>query len=99
MPTYKGPYSPDDPDFVKPGDNLKSYPSTAGGAKCMNTRALDGFKAGVSLASSIDVQYAYGYGFDDDKNANWSKEKSRSECGGFTGPVSRSNNHPKKGSA
>jgi hypothetical protein len=99
MGTWKGAYSGDDPDFQKSGDNLKSYPSTAGGAKCMSTRALDGFKAGVNLSSQIDVQYAYGYAFDDDKSANWSKEKSRSECGGFAGPVSRSNNHPKKGSA
>ena len=95
MPTVKGAYSPDDPDFVKPGRNLEFMPGRTPG-KPVN---VDGFKAGIDLSGQIDVQYAYGYGFDDNKGASWSKEKSRSECGGFSGPVSRSNNHPKRGSA
>jgi hypothetical protein len=62
----------------------------------MNTRAGDGFKMATSVADFVDPQPPFAATFDQG-GGNWQREKSG--AGGFTGPVSRSNNHPKKGSA
>jgi hypothetical protein len=103
MPTYRGPYSPDDPDFKKPGKNLASYPNR-------NPRIVGGaygppdggpFNGAIDCSGTIDRQVKYGFGFDDNKNADWSSSKSDDGSGGFTGdvlPKLRGDNHPKKGS-
>jgi hypothetical protein len=92
MPTAKGPYSPDDVDFVPAGRNLEFMPGRKPG-KPVN---VDGFKAGIDLSATIDPQAASGHGFDSSgKTGDWRSLSSDSARGGFSGVASRSNNHPK----
>jgi hypothetical protein len=96
MPTRKGSYSPDDPDFVPSGANLKSYPSKSGGAGCMNTTGGDPFKAATSVADFVDPQAPFATKFDQGAG-NWNRDKSDAGLGGFTGPMPKSSSHPKAG--
>jgi hypothetical protein len=98
---YSGAYSPDDPDFKPAGDNLASYPqrgkpTTPGGGYGPPDGNRHDFNA-IDISKTIDPQVPFGayYGFDDQHDGNWSKDKSDSGLGGFSGPVSRSNNHPR----
>jgi hypothetical protein len=101
MPTYRGAYSPDDPDFKKAGKNLASYPNK-------NPRIVgnaygppDGgpFNGAIDCSGTIDPQTPDRQGFDDGKGqGGFLKTKSDDGRGGFSGdllPRGRGNNHPK----
>jgi hypothetical protein len=95
---FAGPYSAEvDPDFKPAGRNLENLPSTGGASRCMDTRAGDGFKLATSVADFVDPQKPFATSFDQG-GGDWQREKSAAGLGGFTGPVSRSKNHPRKGS-
>jgi hypothetical protein len=94
---FAGPYSAEvDPDFKPAGKNLENLPSTAGGSRCMDTRSGDGFKLATSVADFVDPQKPFATSFDQG-GGDYQREKSQGGLGGFTGPMPKSNSHPKKG--
>jgi len=102
VPTYRGAYSPDDPDFQKSGKNLASYPNknprVVGNAYGPPDGSRHDFNA-IDCSSVIDPQTPDHQGMDDHKDAGgWLRTKSDDGRGGFSGdllPSGRGNNHPK----
>jgi len=89
-----GPYS-SDPDFSTAADRDSYYPSTKPNVYV----ASDGIKGRgpiLDVADFVDPQKPYATSFDQG-GGNYQREKNNSGLGGFSGPLPRSNNHPKKG--
>jgi hypothetical protein len=95
MPTYKGPYSPDfdeskvtglSRDAYYPSKKPGVFTSKAGPTGNMLDNTID-------LSGTIDKQPPFATTFDQG-GGNWQRDKSDAGLGGFTGPVSKSKNHP-----
>jgi hypothetical protein len=92
---YNGPYSSDfDESKVQNLSRDAYYPSKKPGVTTSKAgptgNMLDNT---IDLAATIDPQTPFATTFDQG-GGDYQREKSQSGRGGFTGPVSRSNNHP-----
>lgn len=101
-PSYQGPYSADDPDFVPSGKNLASYPQRGkptipGGGYGPPDGTRHDYNA-IDCSGTIDPQVPDGGGFDTNKGqGDWLRRKSDDGAGGASGdllPGGRAGNHP-----
>src|SRR5262245_51317737 len=90
-------------------NDAASYPATKSTLRnaAFKTTTDDG-KSPISIADFVDPQPDYGHGFDSDRKGggggssqrtggNWREVNSDSGLAGYSGPMPKSNTHPKAG--